>query len=67
MRYSLGTLIVLLFLVPPIFSTVIAAIEAARICEANSRPARVCEPKPAAYGCLITPRILIVEEEESLL
>jgi hypothetical protein len=70
MRYSLCTLVILLSLGPPILSTVIATIDAARVCEANSRPVYVHEPKPAAFPCLyVTPRIIISgeEEEESLL
>jgi hypothetical protein len=68
MRYSLGTLMILLSFGPPMLYTVIASIEAARVCQANAQPVYVREPERAAFGCmLVTPRIIIVEEEESLL
>jgi hypothetical protein len=64
MRYSLRTLMILLFLGPPVLSTAIAAIDAARVCEGNSRPVYVDEPRPATFPCLyVTPRIIISGEE----
>src|SRR5438552_15389897 len=68
-RYSLSTLMILLFLGPPVLFTVIATIDAARVCKANARPFYRDESKPDTYPLihLVTPRIIIVEEEESLL